>query len=378
MLTLVVGALLMVATIRQLARVDVGFDADGLYTFAIRPGSVGYSPARTVAYREEFERRLARVPGVERVAAAVRLPFAGTTMTTLVKVPGGQNVDTQATEIFSSTYFETLRIPLRRGRLFTQDDLGTGGAQARPVVVISNLLARRLFGTGDAVGRTIEFGTRGRGGRPFEVIGVVGDVRNGSLTEDAEPMIYEPAALAVPVRPDAMFAVRVRDGVDVAAAAQSIAADLDPALPLWFPMSMEEAVARARAEWDILAQLMTALAAVAVILASVGLYGVVAFGVAARRREFGIRLALGAPPASVMALVFRRTASMVVAGLILGASGAIVIARTLSAKLFGVAPFDPLVWTMAALALVVLAGIASWIPARRAVSADVTGALRAL
>ena len=378
-LTLVVGALLLAATIRHLSKVDLGFDARQLYTFSVRPGSVGYDPVRSATYREEFARQLARVPGVEQVAVSIRAPFVGSTMTTtLKKEQAGEVVQPYATELLSANYFDTLRIPLRRGRLFSQDDLGMAGSQARPVVIVSELLARELFGTADPVGRMIEYKTIGRVGKRYEIIGVVGDVRADSLTAAPQPMLYEPAALNVPVRPEGTFIVRASEGRDIAGAVRQIAAALDPALPVVLPMPMAEAIAVARAEWDVLARLMTGLAAIAALLAAIGLYGVIAFGVASRRREFGIRLALGAAPSRVMALVLRRTAIIAAGGLLLGAGGAYALARVLSSRLFGITPFDPWIWTLAALTFVVLALAASWIPARRAVSVDVTHSLRAL
>ena len=155
-------------------------------------------------------------------------------------------------------------------------------------------------------------------------------------------------------------------------------ASLDPSLLILQPMRMEEAIGRARAEWDVLSRLLTTLAGVAGVLAVVGLYGVVAFGVASRRREFGIRLALGAAPARVVALVVRRTALIACLALLLGGAGATALARLLENRLVGVTPFDPFIWSGAALILLAGAALASWIPARRAVSVDVTRSLRTL
>lgn len=374
-LTLVVAALLLAATVRQLAQVDVGFDPRNIYTFSVRPGSIGYSPERAAAYREEFARRLRFLPGVEHVAVALRGPFVGSLMYTRVKRDGGDPLEAQATEVVSSGYFETLRIPVLRGRVFSEDDLGQGG-RARPVVIVSELFARELFGTADAVGREIEYSIRGRVGQRYRIIGVVGDVRNGSLTGDSEPVVYEPAALDGAVRPEGTFLIRTRPGFAAAGAVREIAAALEPALPLNLPRWMEEAIAQTRAPWDVLARLMTTLALIAGLLAAVGLYGVIAFGVAARRREFGIRLALGAAPSQLMALALRRTALIAGAGLVLGCAGAAALSRTLQSRLFGVEPSDPLVWGLSILLFAGIALLAAWLPARRAGSVDPVSALR--
>jgi predicted permease len=378
-LTLVVGALLLVASLRQLSRVELGFNPEGLYAFSVRPGTIGYSPAQATLYREEFARRLALIPGVERVATAVRAPFVESTMTTRLREQRSEPVvEPNAIEVISPGVFEALGVPLVRGRVFSAEDLAVNGGMSRPVVVVSELLARQLFGEADPIGRRIEYRTMGRTGKAYEVIGVVGDVRMNSLTDAVEPMVFEPAGLSGPVRPDTTFLIRTNGRVDIAAHAQTIGASLNNALPVGAVESMGEAVARTRAEWDVLARLMLALAIIAGALAAVGLYGVVSFGVASRRREFGIRLALGASPARVAALVFRRTGLITAVGLALGCAGAVSLVRFLESRLFGVAPFDPFVWSLAALLLVTVALIASWIPARRAVSTDVTGALRAL
>ena len=376
-LTLVVGALLLAVTIRNLSRVDVGFDPRGLYTFSVRP--VGYTPEQAADYRAEFARQLALVPGVQNVAVSMRAPFVTPGMgTTLKDDETGKPLSVDAAEVMTASYFQTLGIPLRQGRLFTPEDLGNGKQKSRPVVIVTESLARRLFGTSDPLGRTVEYRTMGRVGKRFEIVGVVADARYASLIEAAPPMIYEPAALDGPARPSGTFVVRAAEGTDVAGAARRVANALNPASPIVVPMSMNDALGRAMGEWRVLANLMTALAAIAAVLAAVGLYGVVAFGVAARRREFGIRLALGAAPARVMALVVRGTAMIAVLGLVLGAGGAYAMARVLSHRLFGVTPFDPMAWTLSALVFVAIAGLASWIPARRAVSDDVTRSLRSL
>jgi len=377
-LTLVIGSLLLMATIRQLGGVDVGFDPRGVHAFSVRPGSVGYTAEQAAQYREEFTRRLLQVPGIERVATAVRAPFVQSAMITRVAAADGETqAEPHATEIITAGYFETLRIPLLKGRLFTEDDLRPAAeGTSRPVVVVSAALARQLFGTEEAVGRGLEYRTMGRQGKRYEIIGVVGDVRFGSLTAGMDPMVYEPAGLSGPIRPDATFVIRGRPGVDVAAQVHAIGAALNPALPVTGLQSMSEAVADARRDWVVLGWLMVVMTVIAAVLAAVGLYGVVAFGVASRRREFGIRLALGASAATLMALVLRRTAIITAIGLAAGAAGAVFLSRMLESWLFGVTRFDPRVWTSAALILVATALLASWLPARRAATTDTARVLR--
>ena len=191
-------------------------------------------------------------------------------------------------------------------------------------------------------------------------------------------MIFQPAGLDDPLRTDATITFRSAPGMDVAAAAHQIAASLDRSLPLGLVMTMEEAIEQGTAQWHVLARLLTALAVVAGVLSAIGLYAVVSFGVAARRREFGIRMALGADAAMVRRLVLRHTALTVAVGVFVGLGGAIALARALKSSLFGVSPFDPIVWTAAAAILVALACAASIIPVRRATRVDVVETLRAL
>jgi putative ABC transport system permease protein len=198
------------------------------------------------------------------------------------------------------------------------------------------------------------------------------------LTDQRSPMIFQPAGLDGPLRTDATITFRTVAGIDAGAIAREIAASLDRSLPLGLVMTMEEAIDQGLAQWTLLARLLTALAVVAGLLSAIGLYAVVSFGVAARRREFGIRMALGAEPAVVRRLVLRSMASIAAVGLLVGLGGAIALARVLKSSLFGVPPFDPVAWTIAAAILVALAIAASIIPARRATRVNVVETLRAL
>jgi ABC-type antimicrobial peptide transport system permease subunit len=173
-----------------------------------------------------------------------------------------------------------------------------------------------------------------------------------------------------------MLVLRTSARFDVAAELRVIGAALDPALPVGTVVPLTEAVGRARAEWDILARLLGGLAAGAALLAAVGLYGAMAFSVAARRREFGIRMAVGATAAQVRRLVLRQTAVITIGGLVLGFGGAAALVQVLKNRLVGVEPFDPLIWMLATAGLVTTAVLVSVLPARRATMVDVSQTLR--
>ena len=381
-LTLVVGALLLVRTLQNLGGVELGFDPRGVSALSVWPGMVGYNEAASYQYMQQFMQRL-EARGIESVSLSQSAtPFFDANSFTRVRITGDASDASmqrpRSAELWSTGYFDTIRIPIVRGRLFSADDLGAPGKPARRVVILNEWLARDLFGSIDeAVGRSVEFRVLGTKG-PCDVIGVVGNALYFGLTDERAPMIFEPAGLDGPLRADATITVRSAPGIDAGAAAREIAASLDRSLPLGRVMTMEEAIDQGLAQWNVLARLLTALAVVAGVLSAIGLYAVVSFGVASRRREFGIRMALGAEPAVVRRLVLRGTAIITVVGLLVGLGGAVALARTLKSRLFGVPPFDPLVWTIAAAILVALAFAASIIPARRATRVDVVETLRAL
>src|SRR5205085_11164226 len=199
--------------------------------------------------------------------------------------------------------------------------------------------------------REVTVPVMGRKGVRYQVVVVVGTIRCFSLTEDPEIMVYEPEAEQGALRTVTIVARGDRPAA-IASAARRIAAELNPALPLVNVVSMPEAVARYRGEADTLARLLVLLAGMAALLACVGLYGIVAHGVAMRRHEFGIRVALGASPAQVWRLVVRTTSAITGAGLMVGLGGAFALAQVLRHRLVGVQPFDPAVWSMAAGTLV--------------------------
>jgi predicted permease len=381
-LTLLIGTLLLVQTLRNLAAVDPGFETEGVYAILGSTSELGYSQEQTYDYFTEFERRLRLHPSVRSVAVAYRVPFrccgAGTRIRPAGDTAGERLLEPHSNMLLSPDYFQVLAIPVLRGRTFGPDDIAAPGREGRPVVVLSESLARQLFPGEEAIGRRVEFPVRGREDRQFEVIGVVGDVHFGDLTAPPEPVVYEPAGLDGFFFPSQYLAVKLDGPLDVAAAAREIGARLDAALPVGTVMSMDEALADARAQWTLLAKLMSLLAAFAAVLAAVGLYGVVGFGVKARAREIGIRMALGAESSRVFRMVLRNTLGMTIAGLVFGLGGAVALARVLESRLFGVAPFDLSVWTVAAAGLVLIALLAAWMPARRATRVDPAQTLRSL
>jgi putative ABC transport system permease protein len=378
-LALLVGALLLIGTVRHLSNVPLGFEPEGAAIVRLSPMDMGYSPARAYAYYREFAQQLASRPQVAVVSGATGVPFfnsSGTRIRAADRTAGDATLRPDVVEVFLPGYFEAAGIPILRGRGFVGSDLGTPDRPARDVVVVSELLARQMFDTVDVIGREVAFPVRGRENKRYRIIGLAGNARVSSLTADLEPAVYEPADPSTALRRSAMLVLRTSARFDVAAELRVIGAALDPALPVGTVVPLTEAVGRARAEWDILARLLGGLAAGAALLAAVGLYGAMAFSVAARRREFGIRMAVGATAAQVRRLVLRRTAVITIGGLVLGFGGAAALVQVLKNRLVGVEPFDPLIWMLATAGLVTTAVLVSVLPARRATMVDVSQTLR--
>jgi predicted permease len=379
-LTLLVGALLLVGTLRHLASVPLGFEATGLHVFTLRPSTVGYGQAESLTYVEEFQRRLRLVPGVQSVSAGRAVPFLGSGNTRRMKSaeadPQALPLDVNYNHVLDDSYFSTLRMPVSRGRAFSDGEIQAGRRGQARVVMLSEGLARRLFGTSDPIGRAVTYDDPSLKDQRFEVVGVVGTVRYRSLVKPGEDAVYEPAPPNA-ARRDVNMVVRAGGGVRIAEAARQIATTLNPGLPLVMVRTMEESIGLARSDWDSLARLLGVLAGLAAVLASIGLYGVVAHGVAERRREFGIRAALGASRGDVWRLVLRESATIVGAGVAVGLVGAYAFAQVLSARLVGVNALDPVLWSMAVGVLTVVAVAAALKPAFAAARVDVTETLRA-
>ena len=379
-LTLLVGAFLLVGTLRHLAAVPLGFDPRGLYIFMPQPAAVGYDDARSLAYLDEFQRRLRTIQGVQSVTAAKAAPFMSSSSTRIKSAdadPQARPLEPGTNYLFDTRYFSTLGIPLLSGRGFTDADIEAGRRDQSRVVVLSDGLARRLFGNANPVGREVQFPVLGQKDRRYQVIGVAGTARYRSLIADKLDMVYEPAP-PNSTRRDMVMTVRAASGVRVAEEARRIAAELNPSLPLTLVWSMDQTIGRSTREWDALARLLGILGGLAAVLACVGLYGVVAQGVAERRREFGIRAALGASRGDVWRLVVRQSLRIIGAGVAVGLIGAYAFAQTLSARLVGVSALDPALWAAAVALLVTVAIAASVKPAFAATRVNVNETLRAL
>jgi putative ABC transport system permease protein len=369
-MTLGVGALLLSRTLVNLHRVDLGFEPSGVTVFWIQPDPQGYAAPRQRALRQHLVDRVASQPGVDAVTVASIAPFDyGYTMTDL-RADDDRTTTwpvTATSFAISPDYFETLGIPLLAGRIFTAAEFRADSASAPDGVLISRTLSNRLFGDGDPTGRWIVQRTAPRDVSRL-VLGVVGDVRSMGLRGDAEPIIYEALSFEGRWRPSRVQ-VLVRSGrpqSDVEALVDAAVAEFDPSLPVAHAESMVTRVGSAMTEERLFARLVSLLAGIACLLTAVGLYSLIAYSVEERRREIGVRMALGAHTGAIVRLFVRQAGSLVVIGLVVGTGFAIVLSRTLESRLFGVARLDALTYGAAAAVLVVLGVVASAVPARNA------------
>lgn len=315
------------------------------------------------------------MPGVRGVGAVSRLPLSGANIGSWLFVEGRNDRGEQAPDveyrIATPGYFAAMGIPLRAGRLFDRRD----EANPQAVALINQSLARQFWPAADPVGTRIKLGPDPLHSPWITIIGVVGDVRHFGLDVDPRPEVYRPFAYSPLFNPILV----IRTATDpasmlhaVAAAVSSVSADL----PVYDVRPMRELVERSTARRRFLVWLLGAFAGVALLLAAGGVYGIAAQSFVQRTREIGLRMALGASPASAVRLVLRDGARAIAAGLAVGILAAAALTRAMASVLFEVSPLDPAVFALAALILAACAGLACYAPARRATRIDPLAALR--
>jgi predicted permease len=335
----------------------------------------GYDPARAAPLYLRLLDRLAAIPGVEAATVARYSPFSGGFSRNPAVVEGHPIVENETIEtvLVGPRYPETMGMIVRLGRALTAADV----AAARPVGVVNDAFVRRYFPGENPLGR--RFGIRGGGVPDLEIVGVVSDAQFHDVRAAAEPMAF------VPMSPsygefalDAELAIRAAPGALVAAdTIRRAVLDVDPDLPIDAPRPLSDQLQRSFGAAHMSSALVGAFSVLALALACVGLYGLEAQAAAGRTQEIGIRLALGARRSQVLGMMLRDAIRPLAVGAALGLAAALVAARLLQSQLFGVGAFDP--WSLggSVLALVLVALIAAFIPARRATKVDPLITLRA-
>jgi putative ABC transport system permease protein len=381
-LTLAVGAGLLVQSMRRLAAVDLGFETKGVLLFTVNPPDTKYrDEAARVALFEEIERRVASIPGVVAAAVANEFPLrgGGQSRVTLASdaATGADSGRRAGFQAVSPGYFATLRIPLVRGRLLAAGDR----AGAPPAAVVNETFVRRYLPGRDPIGQRFRESQTGVDSPELTIVGVVRDARRDGPRADLIPLVYLAAAQPDTYRERTRLSeVALRaagaDPHGLLPAIQRAVWSIDPAQPIMNVLTLDEVIAGSTAERRFNMILLSAVAFLALVLAIVGVYGVVAHAAAQRTREIGIRIALGAGRRDVLSLVIASGLRWAVLGVVVGVAGAYAGTRFLAALLFGITPTDP--GTFAGLAALMLgvAALASYVPARRAASVNPMSALR--
>ena len=379
-LVLTAGATLMVQSVWHLLQVDPGFDAGGVVTFDLVLPRARYASEQRIAdYHRELAAALEADPEIDRVSAATSTPLDGNDGCSAVIVedqwPGGARRGACAdTPRVTPGYFETLGIAVR-GRAPEWTGMEGGAA------VVSDSLARRLWPGEDAIGNGIR--ANGNGPPYYRVVGVAADVRTQGFDRPAAESVYFPvvsregAPLFGPQRAmRVVLRTRRLDAGSVMPRVRQIVVAIDASVPIANVRTMNELVAQSMARSSFTMSLLATAAFLAILLSAVGLYGVISYGVACRRTELGVRLALGASPGAVRAMVVRETLALVLTGLAIGVGAAVASTRLLAGFLFGVSPLDPPTLGGVCVLLLCLGAAAGTIPAWRASRTDPMIALR--
>ena len=384
LLLLVAAGLFGVSLIHLLTK-NPGFEAENLATFAVDPLLNGYSKERSLTFFQDLERRLAALPGMTAVGAASGGPFEGSDRTGNVTVEGyraHEDEDMQcAIDSVSAEYFHTMQIPLLAGREFTASD----GPAAPKVAVVNEQFAKFFFPGGNALGRHLAFGA-GDVKLDIEIIGVVRNSYHDSLREKISRFIYIPYVQdnrgkpSAPPRPPPALHYYVRGALNATAFASQIrraVTDIDSKIPVYGLTTVKSQIAESVYSDRLVAWLTSVFGLLATTLAAIGLYGLVAYTVARRTPEIGIRVALGADARSVLWLIMREVLVLASAGIALGIPLALALGRVIKSQLFGVAGGNFVLFVAgAALALLAAAATAGLLPARRATKVDPMVALR--
>ena len=376
-LVLLIGATLLMRSFVRLLDVQPGFNPEKVLTMEVQladlPPSRYENKDEQVKFFEQLFARLQSLPGVANAGGVLSLPLSGASESTdvildeQVGIPDGQRPESDYT-IVTPTYFSTLQIPLLQGRQFTaQDKLG-----APLVIVINDILAARLWPGQEAIGKRLRVGFEKE---PREVIGVVGSIKQMALDAPTRPAMYMPHGQS----PNNRMTVLVRttgDPTAIAAAVREQMRAIDKDVPVTHVQTMENVLDASVAQPRFSMLLVGLFAALALILSTVGIYGVMAYSVSRRFHEIGVRMALGAGAGQVLKLVLKDGMSLALAGIGVGLLGAFGLTRLMASLLFGIGAKDPLTFASVAVFLALVALIACYIPARRATKVDPLIALR--
>lgn len=375
-LVLIVGAMLLVQTFRNLVTLDPGFHTEGVLTGFVNFARLGLPPERWQPFMQDFLERLEALPEVESAATTTNIPLFGSSWTMGVHIAGAVPERRGSSKItfISPTYFRTMRIPLVRGREFTvRDDKASAG-----VAIVNQTFIQQFLNGLDPIGQVFQTGQEpGYPAASYEIVGVVADTKYSRLREDIRPIAFVPAAQHPSPQVGAAIVIRAAGTTaPVPEAVRRLAADVDSRLAVAGISDYETQIRETLVQERLMAALSGFFGQLAMVIAAIGLYGLVSYIVSTRQRELGIRVALGATKASVLGLVLRQSLTLVACGLVIGVPAALLLTRWMTALVFDVSPRDVRTIGAAVVMLAVVAIGAALIPARRAAAVDPIVALR--
>ena len=377
-MVLLTGAGLFARSLIKLQNEDVGFDRNNVLLLGIDPRLAGYKPNQLATLYQQVVERLSSLPQVRNVSMATYAPMSGTSRTSSIEITGytkQPDEDLVVQDILAGPkYAETLGMPLLRGREIEVRDT----VAAPRIAVVNSTFAERYFKDQNPIGRTFTFDDDTDGGATIEIVGVVGDIKSDDAREKPEATVYRPI-LQIPEQGAFSCTIHIRtlsDPTPLTPQVRQMINQIDDKLPIFGITTLNEQLRDNLNQERLIAQLVSFFGALALMLACIGLYGVMAHGVARRTSEIGIRMALGARGGNIAWMILRETLYLVLAGLVLGVPAALIGARLISTQLFGLSPTDPLTLIGAAIVLAMVAMLAGYLPARRASRINPLNALR--
>jgi putative ABC transport system permease protein len=369
---LLVAAGLLVRSLQQVLRRHSDLAANSVLVASVDVGPLGFAPAQGLRIIEAMRQRVLGLPGVQAAGFASVRPFRRTDGVATARAEGATEHEAMAAgeTIVTPGFFSTLGIPLPEGRDFDAHDTPS----SPPAAIVDEAMARRLWPGRSALGRRLMVAGK-LGGRAFEVVGVVGDSRSGAVIAPAEPEIYLPYAQHY--QPQMVLQVRAAGSAKpLIGEVRAAFASVEPSFPPFAMRTLAEDLEAQLQPERATASLATVFAALALVLAAVGIHGLVTWSVAQRTREFGVRLALGGRPADILSLVARQAGRLVLLGLGLGTLLSLLLTPLLRSRLVGVSFADPITYGCVLALLAFVGGVAGYLPARRATKVDPMEALR--
>ena len=370
------GGGLLARTLTNLERTNLGVRTEHILQFSVEPDLNGYTPARTVIFADRARQAIAAVPGVRAVTVSTIPIFADDDSSSNITPEGYAMHPDEDTNVYCDfigpTYFSTMGIPLDAGREFTDADTTTG----QKVIIVNQALVRRFFYGRNPIGMHIAFGAGNNVHPDMEIVGVVADSKWDGPRDKIKPFLYQPYTQNSQLGGLTFYVRTERDPALMAATLHGVVDRLDSSLPVNNMRTLTDQIEDTMFNDRLVAILSISLAVLAALLAALGLYGVLAYVVARRTREIGIRMALGGQRRDILALVLGQGARLTLIGGAIGIAAALAMTRWIASLLYGVSAYDPLTFAVVVILLLLVSGAACYIPARRAMRVDPMVALR--